>query len=246
MIKKYLGLALILSFTVGLVTVSAGGSKNESKKKFSSAQAQTALSPSPVGGSLAAHSDVPLDVKDEIYRLSIQIRDALPYSRSTPQELEDARQMLADAYRLVYEGALNPGEEYRQCVDYAYRKYYLGLPSSVAMDRASSVCKNVGDLESLKFLFDAHYRSLPAVTAMDRAAAEATRNLRNKQPILSFAFDAYYRQLPATQAASRAASGTAAAPRDSLECLKTAFSRHYQNLPAASAMDQAFLNCRYF
>lgn len=178
----------------------------------------------------------------EINQLTRAIRDEAPSSNASTETLRSVRNSLEDALLKLRQGG-NDGGNKGECFNYAYEKYYISNPSSVATDKAVSLCRNVTDIPVLKFSYEKYYIANPATLAMDKAGAVASLQMRNKLDMLTYAYEKYYIANPATLAMDKA-KAVSQLPTGSQNCLRMLYDRYYVSDPATLAMDKAIQGCK--
>jgi hypothetical protein len=194
---------------------------------------------------LAAEGDV-----STVIKLANTIKSVAQTSETSQENIDEAEVKLREAIELLTSdsssghGSSHSGSsDFGACYDFAHQKYYSGLSSSAAADKASTACKGGVDLEITKFLFEKYYSGLSAVNAMDKSAAGSGKNLRGKLTLIKFMYEKYYSGLSSVNAADKAVEGAEKLKKNSLGCLQKLYPNYYSSQSSVNAMNSAVAGC---
>ena len=178
-------------------------------------------------GSLSAN---PGPLKREIRMLLMEIRQSLPTSQATDNDLMGVIDHLNQAMSLL-EGN-NDNSFDPSCIDFSYDKYYANHNSSTAADKAQEACQLIKDLKVAKFLFDKYY--------IDYSAGSSSVGKFN---IIKFAYEKYYVNHASYFSVEKALEGSATVANNALGCLQSYYDKYYINYSSSTAMDKSFAAC---
>ncbi|OYZ24702.1 MAG: hypothetical protein B7Y39_00555 [Bdellovibrio sp. 28-41-41] len=194
---------------------------------------------------LAAEGDV-----STVIKLANTVKSVAQTSEASQENIDEAEVKLREAIELLTSGSSSGGGsshsgsiDFVACYDFSYQKYYSGLSSTAAADKASAACKGGVDLEITKFLFEKYYSGLSAVNAMDKSAAGSGKNLRGKLTLIKFMYEKYYSGMSSVNAADKAVEGAEKLKKNSLGCLEKLYPNYYSSQSSVNAMNSAVAGC---
>jgi hypothetical protein len=123
---------------------------------------------------------------DGITRLSQRINDDIWSSRATDNQLQQAYQNLLLAAKLVRSRGNGGGNS--ECTEYAFSIYDRFYFSSTALENAKKLCRNVSDIQILKYSFVELERVYSDRMALENAAKYSGRDMMGKYQLLKFIF----------------------------------------------------------
>lgn len=180
-------------------------------------------------------------IKEQISSLAREIRNEAITSNASNDSLLQARTLLEDALDLLKSQGSGGGS--KDCIDFAYAKYYASHSSSVAADKASAACKIIEDVDVAKFAYEKYYSASSPDVAMDKATLVSTSAQKNKLDMIKFAYEKYYSASSASVAMDSAGKGVAKVRRGQLSCLQSLYTKYYSSNSASVAMDKALAGC---
>ncbi|MBK25158.1 MAG: hypothetical protein CME70_14285 [Halobacteriovorax sp.] len=184
-------------------------------------------------------------IKQQIRDLSLRIERDAPYSDATINDLREAKDMMRQSLALINNNGGGNTEIYKLCINYAFEKYKRQYSQSDALDRAQTNCRNVADIDILKFLFEKHYRGNTNGAAMDLATAQSDFRVKGRLDLIEFAYDKHYKGNTSSQAATKAVENMRIIrnTRGTLSCFQEYFPIHYRGNTSSVAMDKTAQTC---
>ncbi len=191
----------------------------------------------------AAEGDVTTVIK-----LANTVKSVAQTSEVSQEKIDEAEIKLREAIELLTSdssivGGGTNSADFVACYDFSYQKYYSGMSSSAAADKASTACKEGVDLEVMKFLFEKYYSGMNSVNAMDKAAAGSVKSMRGKLPLIKFMYEKYYSGMNAVNAADKAVEGAIKLKKRSIGCLEKLYPNYYSSQNAVNAMNSTVAGC---
>jgi len=187
-------------------------------------------------------------IKQQIRDLSLRIERDAPYSDASITDLSEAKDMMIQSLALINNNGGGNSEVFRLCTNYAFEKYNRQYSQSVALERAQKNCRNVADMDVLKFLFEKHNRGNSIGTAMDLATAQADFRVKGRVNLIEFAWEKHNRGNSPSVAANKAIENMRIIrrTRGALACFQEYYPVHNRTNSPSVAMDKTAETCSRF
>ncbi len=187
-------------------------------------------------------------IKQQIRDLSLRIERDAPYSEASLTDLSEAKDLMRNSLALINNNGGGNTEVYRLCTNYAFEKYNRQYSQSVALERAQTNCRNVADMDVLKFLFEKHNRGNSIGTAMDIATGQADFRVKGRLDLIEFSWEKHNRGNSPSMAANKAIENMRIIrrTRGTLSCFQEYYPIHNRGNSPSVAMDKTAETCSKF
>jgi hypothetical protein len=195
-----------------------------------------------ITSSLAGMAYAQADISSLLY-ITNKIRSEIVNTTASQSNLNEAQAKLEEALDLLRQTAPAVNVNENECYDFVYPKYYVSYNTIPSAEKATALCKTVGDIQVLKYLYPKYYVSYDAVPSIEKAAAHSSADLKDKLDLLDFVYSKYYVSYDAVPSVEKAMALITSLPEGSLGCLQKFYNIYYSSYDAVPSIEKAAGAC---